>query len=111
MVGTHIDGVGDSERKKIKSSFQVTYHKYVCGINSSDDEIKEFYSTDYPRPINTKLYYDFSVIITMVQFTIKVVMVIMVFSMDVKLVQKNYKKYLTPFYLTETDQGKIFSPP
>ena len=28
----------------------------------SDDEIKEFYSTDYPRPINTKLYYDFSVI-------------------------------------------------
>ena len=26
----------------------------------NDDEIKEFYSTDYPTPLNTKLYYDFS---------------------------------------------------
>ena len=26
----------------------------------SDEEIKEFYSTDYPIPINTKLHYDFS---------------------------------------------------
>ena len=26
----------------------------------SDDEIKEFYSTDYPIPSNTKLHYDFT---------------------------------------------------
>ena len=28
----------------------------------SDDEINDFYSTDYPTPFNTTLYYDFSVI-------------------------------------------------
>ena len=53
-------GVGDPN--KGESNFFAGDIAQVCLFDKtlSDDEIKEYYKVDYPNPIHTKLYYDFS---------------------------------------------------
>ena len=52
-------GVGDPNKD---DTFFAGDIAQVCLFDKSftDDEIKQYYSTDYPNPIDTKLYYDFS---------------------------------------------------
>ena len=58
--GTYYIGVGDPRQED--EIFFAGDISQICMWDRclSDEEIKEFYSTDYPIPTNTKLHYDFS---------------------------------------------------